>query len=140
MSEAYEDIINLPHHVSERHPQMSMTARAAQFAPFAALAGHDAAIREAARETDEWTRDESVLDELDRTLSLLRDVECGSVEVRITCFIPDGRKTGGRYTTLCGRVKAVDDVGHQILLSDGQAIPFCSITDIIVLSPNAGIF
>lgn len=140
MSEAYEDIINLPHHVSERHPQMSMTARAAQFAPFAALAGHDAAIREAARETDEWARDESVLDELDRTLSLLRDGAGLSVEVRITCFIPDDRKTGGRYTTLCGRVKAVDDVGRQILLSDGQAIPFGSITDIIVVSPDAGFF
>lgn len=136
MSEAYEDIIHLPHHVSERHQQMSMTARAAQFAPFAALTGHDAAIREASRETDEWTRDESVLDELDRTLSLLRDGAGLSVEVRITCFIPDGRKTGGRFTTLCGRVKAVDDVGRQILLSDGQAIPFCSITDIIVVSPN----
>lgn len=140
MSWEYEDIIHLPHHVSERHPQMSMTARAAQFAPFAALAGHDAAIREAARETDTWTRDESVLDELDRTLSLLRDAECGSVEVRITFFIPDDRKTGGRLSTVSGRVKAVDDVARRILLTDGQAIPFCSIDDIIIESPDVGFF
>lgn len=46
MSENYDDIINLPHHVSKNHPQMPMMHRAAQFAPFAALTGHDAAIRE----------------------------------------------------------------------------------------------
>lgn len=45
----YDDIINLPHHVSLRHPQMPSLDRAAQFSPFAALAGHDAAIRETAR-------------------------------------------------------------------------------------------
>lgn len=53
--EAYDDIINLPHHVSKRHPQMSMSQRAAQFAPFAALAGHEKAIEETARQhTDNW--------------------------------------------------------------------------------------
>ncbi|MBQ6190966.1 MAG: hypothetical protein IJK51_01535 [Bacteroidaceae bacterium] len=50
MIEAYEDIINLPHHVSKKHPQMSMLQRAAQFAPFAALTGHDKAIEETAEQ------------------------------------------------------------------------------------------
>lgn len=45
----YDDIIDLPHHVSTRHPRMSPLDRAAQFSPFAALTGHDAAIRETAR-------------------------------------------------------------------------------------------
>lgn len=52
MNDLYDDIIHLPHHVSERHPQMSMYNRAAQFAPFAALTGHNAAITEAARLTE----------------------------------------------------------------------------------------
>lgn len=51
----YEDIINLPHHVSQKHPQMSMMQRAAQFAPFAALTGFDAAISEAEKTTDSLT-------------------------------------------------------------------------------------
>ena len=42
----YDDIIHLPHYEPKRHPRMPMAARAAQFAPFAAVAGHDAAIRE----------------------------------------------------------------------------------------------
>lgn len=50
MTNDYDDIINLPHHVSKRHPQMSMWNRAAQFAPFAALTGYDDAIRDTAQE------------------------------------------------------------------------------------------
>ena len=49
----YEDIINLPHHVSSKRPQMSMLDRAAQFSPFAALTGYDDAIHETGRLTDE---------------------------------------------------------------------------------------
>ncbi len=48
----YDDIIYLPHHVSKRHPQMSMWNRAAQFAPFAALTGYEDAIQESAKEND----------------------------------------------------------------------------------------
>lgn len=53
MNNSYDDIINLPHHVSTRHPQMSMYQRAAQFAPFAALTGHDKAIEQTAKENAE---------------------------------------------------------------------------------------
>jgi hypothetical protein len=55
---SYEDIINLPHHVSDRHPQMSLQDRAAQFAPFAALTGHDQAIRDMAEKTREQVESE----------------------------------------------------------------------------------
>lgn len=49
MNDSYEDIINLPHHVSKRHRQMPLEERAAQFAPFAALEGHAAAVRSTAQ-------------------------------------------------------------------------------------------
>ena len=70
MKHPYDDIIDLPHHVSERHPQMSMYSRAAQFAPFAALTGHDAAITEVARLTDaELELSESDAEVLNRKLA-----------------------------------------------------------------------
>lgn len=53
MEENYDDIINLPHHVSHNHPQMPMRNRAGQFAPFAALSGHGAAIRQTALQHQE---------------------------------------------------------------------------------------
>lgn len=59
----YDDIINLPHHVSKEHPRMSMYMRAAQFAPFAALTGHDSAIQETAKRQQEAIESQSVHDE-----------------------------------------------------------------------------
>lgn len=53
MNDRYDDIIHLPHHISKTRPQMSMMDRAAQFSPFAALTGYDAAIKETGRLTDE---------------------------------------------------------------------------------------
>ena len=50
---SYDDIINLPHHVSKKHPPMSLYARSSQFASFAALTGYEDAVRETARETNE---------------------------------------------------------------------------------------
>lgn len=52
MTDNYDDIINLPHHISKRHPQMSMMNRAAQFAPFAALTGHSDAIEETVKQNE----------------------------------------------------------------------------------------
>lgn len=76
MKHPYDDIIDLPHHVSERHPQMSMYNRAAQFAPFAALTGHDSAITEAARLTEaEQELSESDAEVLNRKLAYLQSLE-----------------------------------------------------------------
>lgn len=58
----YDDIIDHPHHVSDRHPRMSMYQRAAQFAPFSALAGHSEAIMETARKNQENYQDEHTED------------------------------------------------------------------------------
>lgn len=92
----YEDIINLPHHVSTKRPQMSMLDRAAQFSPFAALTGYDAAIKETGRLTDEKIEmDEASLNMLNMKFQLLVEALGDEHEVSFTYFKPDERKAGG---------------------------------------------
>lgn len=97
----YDDIIDLPHFVSKKYPQMSMRDRAAQFSPFAALTGYDAEIKETARLTDKRIEfDEDVLDRLNERLNILRKcLDDGDVnpDVRITYFEKDLKKDGGKY-------------------------------------------
>lgn len=129
MKTPYDDIINLPHHVSARHPQMSLYNRAAQFAPFAALSGHDAAIEETARLTDvqrELTQGER--DVLNRKLNCLLQRDDSPI-VEITYFRHDRRKSGGRYCTVTGTIKKVDDIEGRLLLTDGTAIPLSTVSD-----------
>lgn len=117
----YEDIINLPHHVSSKHPQMSLMDRAAQFSPFAALTGHDAAIKETARQTEEWVElDESRKELLDIRLRLIREHLFEKPEITFTYFKPDEKKSGGAYLTVTGKVKKIDEYGHRVLLEDGK--------------------
>lgn len=119
---AYSDIIDLPHHVSNRHPHMSIHDRAAQFAPFAALTGHGAAIRETARLTDEkLEQDEDMREELDRRLGNLLGRD-DRPEVEIEYFVPDEKKQGGRYVTVCGRIKRVDAQSRAIVMEDGETV------------------
>lgn len=118
----YDDIINLPHPVSKRHPQMSLLNRAAQFSPFAALTGHDAAIRETARLTDSFMElDENLKEELDEKLRLLKENLSQKPKIEATYFQPDERKSGGAYVTVCGRVKKIDEYNHLILFTDGTS-------------------
>ena len=125
----YEDILNLPHHVSRKRPPMSMLNRAAQFSPFAALTGYDAAIRETARQTDRriaLSEDEKA--EISEKLRLLREVEAEHPVVTFVYFVPDGRKEGGKYVSRTAQVKRIDDFKQVILLADGQSI---SIDDLL---------
>ena len=125
---AYDDIINLPHPTSVKHPRMSMADRAAQFSPFAALVGHGAAIQETARLTDqkiELTEDEKAV--LDEKLCLLLDT--GGEEV-FTYFLPDERKDGGAYVTAVGSIKKIDLLEHRVVLNDGVIIPIEDILEI----------
>lgn len=120
----YEDIVNLPHPVSRTHPQMSRADRAAQFSPFAALTGHDAAVRETARLTDR--RIETAEDkryELDLKLQLLIQLLPSRPEVTVTYFVPDTRKAGGAYVSVSGTLKRVDTRKRILLLQDGTEIP-----------------
>lgn len=88
----YDDIINLPHHVSKIRTPMSMENRAAQFAPFAALTGHDAAIAETARLTSE--KPELSAEELDKLSRRLVYAIEKDATIRITFFQPDSLKQG----------------------------------------------
>lgn len=103
MNNRYNEIINLPHHVSKTRPQMPMSDRAAQFAPFAALTGYDSAIKETGRLTDERIElDEEALTALDMKYQLLMDAFDDAPEVTITFFQPDERKAGGKYASQVG--------------------------------------
>ena len=131
MTDNYEDIINLPHHVSTRHPQMSMMNRAAQFAPFAALTGHSAAIEETARLTESQ---QELADEdneiLNQKMTYLREAINEHPTISITYFEPDKRKSGGRYMSIEGQLQNIDDYNQTIVLKNGEAIPLKSILDI----------
>ena len=122
MSE-YDDIIQLPHHISRKHPQMSMEDRAAQFSPFAALTGYDAAIAETARLTDQRVElDEYERQALNEKLQFISEHLSEHPKVSITYFLPDARKDGGEYVTVTGNVKKIDDYEHKIVLMDGMGI------------------
>lgn len=128
MSTAYDDILNLPHHVSERHPQMSIHDRAAQFSPFAALTGFDAAVQETARLTDrrvELGEDEKAA--IDRRLELARERLPSPTELTVTYFVPDKKKSGGAYVRVTGTVKKFDDCERTVVLQDGTGIPVDNI-------------
>ena len=124
MNNRYDEIINLPHHVSKTRPQMPMSDRAAQFAPFAALTGYDAAIKETGRLTDERIElDEESLTALNVRYQMLTDALEKRPEVRITYFKPDERKAGGAYVTTVGEVRKIDDFDQTIIMQDGTRIP-----------------
>ena len=127
----YEDIINLPHHVSPTRPQMPMSDRAAQFAPFAALTGYDAAIKETGRLTDEKIElDEEALTALDMKYQFLMDALDDAPEVTITYFQPDERKAGGKYISAVGVVRKVDDFERRITMQDGAKIQMDDVLSI----------
>ena len=128
---SYEDIIDLPHHVSPKRAPMSLYARAAQFAPFAALTGHDAIIRETARQVDapiELTG--SRREELNLQLQMLSDRIEENPQVVITHYIPDDRKPGGAYILTTARLKKIDDYAHALILTDGSGIDVDTVVEI----------
>ena len=115
---SYEDILHLPHPVSQRHKRMDRVDRAAQFAPFAALSGHDAQIREEARLTDMAAiLEEDRMAELDRAIR-----ESVGKQVSITYFQPDDRKAGGKYVPIAGTVKKLDAYTGELVLEDGMRL------------------
>lgn len=124
----YEDIIGLPHHRSATRPRMAQIDRAAQFAPFAALNGYEAAIREAGRLTDTAAElMDSGAEAVDAELRTLRERLAEQPEITVTYFRPDGRKAGGAYLTIRGRVRKLLEYERCLLLADGTQIPIDSI-------------
>lgn len=130
-SNPYDEIMRHPHHVSQTRPQMPLSDRAAQFAPFAALSGYDSAIREAGRLTDERIAlDEEALTALNMRYQLLMTALAEKPEIAITYFKPDGRKAGGNYLTVTGTVKRVDAFERLITMQNGTRIPMDDVFSI----------
>ena len=127
----YDDIIDLPHHVSSTHHRMSMQERAAQFQSFRALAGYEDAVLETARSTEdriELTEDEKAL--IDAKLQKLADDIARQPLVTITFFQPDQKKAGGSYVTTAGQLKKIDDFEGVLILLGGERIVIEDILDI----------
>ena len=125
------DIINLPHHVSRNHPQMPMEARAAQFAPFAALTGYDAVINETARLTEGQVELEEYDNErLNRKFAELMTILDCHPEITVSYFKPDELKAGGAYAAVSGHVKKIDSYEQYIEIEDGNIIPIRNIIDL----------
>ena len=124
MTTPYDDIIHLPRHVSQNHPQMPLRDRAAQFAPFAALTGYEAAIGETARLTSEKHELSSQeAEELDRRLTDLAARLKDRPEVTIEYFVPDERKSGGAYVTETGVVRHISITERVLVMERGTEIP-----------------
>ena len=131
MSGKYDDIIHLPHHVSQTHPQMPMHDRAAQFSPFAALTGYGAVIRETGRLTETRPElDEDAKSELDRRIALLSALLENRPLVTVTYFQPDARKEGGACLTITRVVQKFDEYHRVLVMEGGLQVP---ISDLISL-------
>lgn len=133
----YDDIINLPHHVSATRPHMPMLDRAAQFQPFRALTGYEDAVRETARLTDqrvELTDEEKA--RLDTILQTLADSISSRPQVILTYFQPDKKKAGGAYVAATGQLKKIDDIEGVLILVGGERIMIEDILDIQVTDPS----
>ncbi len=130
----YSDIIDLPHHVSAKHPHMSSEDRAAQFSPFAALTGHEAAIKETARITDEFVEpDADKKQELDEELQMIRMAlaDNKTAKVQMIFFKPDGKKSGGSYETITGNIKKIDEYNGLIVFDDKTTVKIEKVIDIL---------
>ena len=137
----YDDIIDLPRHVSKNHRPMSNADRAAQFLPFAALTGYDYAIRETARLTDQRIElSESELTELNDQFQRIAGQIRQQPEVTVTYFVEDEKKTGGRYETRTLQIRRIDPVRRVLIGKDRTVIAMDDIIEIhSVLKRNDGI-
>lgn len=130
----YDDIINLPRPVSQNHRPMPMTDRAAQFSPFAALVGYDEAVDETTRLTDSRLElDEDRIAELNDKLNFLRDNISCRPEITVTYFVPDDKKTGGKYAAVTGNIRIIDDHERNIVFTAGECI---KLDDILYIESN----
>lgn len=127
---SYEDILYLPHPESRKHPRMTMLDRAAQFAPFAALTGHEAMIQESQRLTErplELT--DNAKAELDEVLQMI----CEGMTVLVRLFVPDERKEGGHFVERSGQVRKLDGLGQCLIFTDGTQVPFDAMVKLEII-------
>ena len=134
MKKNYDDIINLPHHVSDHHPRMSRSDRAGQFSPFAALTGYEQAVEETARRVDRKLEiDDYRAEQINEGLNYIKDNIRSMPLMDMTYFVRDQHKDGGSYLTSTLKVVRIDEYQHQIVDSGGLKIDF---EDIYELNPH----
>lgn len=133
----YDDMLNLPHHVSKNHPQMSIYNRAAQFSPFQALTGYEDSVNEAARFVDtqaELTEDQKLI--LDQKLQYIISHAKEPPLLTVVYFVPDALKNGGSYESLTGHYKGYHPIKRVIGIyteSETKVIHVNDISDIQIL-------
>ncbi len=126
----YQDIINMPHHVSKNHPQMSRYERSAQFAPFAALSGYEDIIKEEGRLTDNRIEiNEEAKFILDRKMQILMNSIDKKPFISVTYFVPDERKSGGEYVSINEYIKKIDVLKQIVVTENGIVVPVIEIVD-----------
>ena len=131
ISHKYDDILSMPHPNSKNHPRMARRDRAAQFSPFAALTGYEAAVKETARLTDD--REELDEDEKTRLNAQLQKISARlqeQPEVMVTYFAPDERKTGGARQTYRGRLRKIDRNRKMLIMVDQTELPIENLLNI----------
>ncbi len=130
----YEDIIGLPHYQSNKRPHMSIKDRAAQFSPFAALTGHDEAIKETARLTDKKIElTDSAKERLNEKLRMLSEKISDLPEISIMYFVADQRKQGGKYVEYRGKARKIDTQERAVIFTDKTIVP---IEDILTIESD----
>ena len=130
----YDDIINLSRPQYHDLPPMSIHDRAAQFSPFAALVGYDAAIEETARLTDSRREmEEDEINELNRQLSELNKRLSERPRIRVTYFIRDRKKEGGRYASKIGNARTIDQAANKIVFTDGESVPVKDMYSVVFI-------
>lgn len=133
MEKKYEAIIDLPRHISATRPTMSLSRRAAQFAPFAALTGYDGVLAETARQTEgetELAEEEKAV--IDRRLGWLKAHLEAAPSVTVKVFRPDDRKAGGSYRTIHSRAVKIDEYWQKMQLESGEMIEFRNIVELLI--------
>jgi len=127
----YDDMLHLPHPTSHKHPRMPISDRAAQFSPFAALTGHEAAVKETARLTDQKIElDESKKAILDAKLQMIVEQIKSQPIVTITYFVPDEKKAGGAYLSKTGAVRRINEYEHTVEFTDRTSVAIEEIVEI----------
>lgn len=130
----YDDIINLEHHISKKHKQMSLESRSAQFAPFAALTGYDEAVKETARITDSKIFiDDGIKEIINKTIQQIKNNLNNNIQIKVTYFVPDELKSGGKYQTKIGIVAKVNEYLKIIKLEEGTEIPIEEIIELDII-------
>ena len=130
-AESYEELVGISYPLPGTRVRMPLANRAAQFAPFAALTGYEAAVSETARLTDERKEPgEDTQSFLNERLNIIRDRLAERPDVRVTCFTPDPRKRGGAYTSLSGKVRRIDEHERVLIMADKTKIAIDEILSI----------